>query len=103
MKALLLTGIVVALAALVACKRDDVHDRVQKNLSDRVVTNSTPELGTDPAVRVDTQRGGQETTSGTSPGSSSTPRSSDTQGGGSATGAGGAGPGYRGDATNAPK
>ena len=101
MKPLLIAAL--AVVSLVACKREDVHQRVEENLSDRVVTNSKPELGTDPAVRVDAQRGTQETTTGSSPSSSSTPRSADTQGGGSATGAGGAGPGYRGDLTNAPK
>lgn len=95
----------VPLAALVicGCNRETIHERVEKDLSDRVISTNQPALGTDPNVRQDIKQGPGETTSGNSPGSTSTERTADTQGGGSKAGAGGAGPGYRGDLTNAPK
>ncbi len=102
MKALLIAaGLVTTL--LCACKQETFHDQVQKDTSNRIIDTNNPELGTDPNVRLDTRRGTNETTSGNTPGSTTTPRGADTLGGGSAAGAGGAGPGYRGDLTNAPK
>ena len=101
MKSLPLILLTVAFA--IGCKQETFHERVEKDLSGRVVNTNNPELGTDPNVRQDAKQGPGEVTTGNSPSSSSTPRSADTLGGGSATGAGGAGPGYDGSKTNQPK
>jgi hypothetical protein len=93
----------LATVILCGCNRDNIHEEVEKGLTNRIISTNQPALGTDPNVRQDWKQGQGEVTTGNSPGSSANSRSADTQGGGSKTGAGGAGPGYRGDLTNAPR